>query len=324
MTDVFKLVADEIYKPSRKHYPTRKVVAQYPDEIWSIDLADNNELLPDNNGYRYMVNVVDVFSRYAWSVKTKDKTGATILDAFKTIVKENHNIYPAHLWADAGGEFVNKEMNKWTEEHGITLYHTYGNSKSCIVERFNRTLKTNLWRYFTAARSRNWEKVLPVFIADYNKRKHRTINMTPKEAHSLDDEGIIALYTHQYGDIPSKNERPAKFKVGDYVRLNRSKEIFEKGYHPSWTMELFKVVKVMNTVPWTYRVDDLLKDSYEGSFYEQEMQLSKQDPKKDAFLVENVISSKYKRVGTKNKKYDLVKFMGYSDKHNAWIPAPKK
>jgi hypothetical protein len=318
MSNIFKTIAEEIYKPALKRYPTRKAIARYPNNIWSIDLADNNELAEYNDGYRYMINCVDVFSRYAWSVPSKSKSGEAVLNAFKEIVKENKGIYPNMLWADQGAEFENKEMKKWTKEHNIILYHTYGKSKSAIVERFNRTLKTSLWRYFTEAKTKNWVKVLPIFMRNYNMRKHRTINMTPMKAHNLDDANIFKLYEYQYGDV-KPNLKPNKFKVGDYVRISRMKEIFEKGYYPSWSMEIFKVVKVLNTVPWTYHIKDLLGEEIEGSFYEQELQKTKQDPKKSEFLIEEVLDTRTH----KGKKQELVKYLGYSNAHNAWIDKTK-
>ena len=90
-----------------------------------------------------MLNVVDVFSKYAWSIKMKDKTGQTTLNAFKEIVKESGR-KPKFIWVDEGKEFYNKLMNDWLKENKIERYSTHGEHKSAVVERFNRTLKTNM------------------------------------------------------------------------------------------------------------------------------------------------------------------------------------
>ena len=107
-----------------------------------------------NKGFRYMLNVVDCFSEFAWSIPLEDKTALTVLDAFERIVKESGR-QPKHLWVDEGKEFYNKNMTAWINEHNIVRYSTHGEHKSAVVERFNRTLKTNMWRRFTAENTRN-------------------------------------------------------------------------------------------------------------------------------------------------------------------------
>ena len=98
-----------------------------------------------NKGYRYILNVVDCLSKYAWSVPLKDKKGETVLDSFKYIVKISDR-KPAYIWVDEGKEFYNKEMTAWLKDEKITRYSTHGEHKSAIAERFNRTLKERMWR----------------------------------------------------------------------------------------------------------------------------------------------------------------------------------
>ena len=110
------------------------------DDIWAADLVDMKEWSKINNGYKYMLNIIDVYSKYGWSAPLKDKRGDTVTDAFKCIVKES-NRRPKHIWVDQGKEFYNKNMDQWLEENKINRYSTYGEHKSCVVERFNRTIK---------------------------------------------------------------------------------------------------------------------------------------------------------------------------------------
>ena len=313
---IFKQLGEEISKPARKNYQTRHVISKYPDNIWSCDLVIMDTYKDLNDGYQHMLNVVDVFSRFAWSVKLKSKTGEEVLKAFKEIIKENKNRYPDMLWTDKGGEFYNDEFKKWCNENNMTLYSTYGKSKSAIVERFNRTLKTRMWaKFITNNNERRWIDMLPKLIKDYNTSIHSAIKMTPTKAHNLEGEDIQKLWDLQYGKYDEEfNPKPAKFEVNDYVRISKTKRVFEKGYEPSWSIEIFQVEKVMPTVPWTYKLKDLNGEVLEGSFYEPEISATQQTPN-SPFLVEKVIKTRV----IKGKKEQFVKWVGYSDKFNSWI-----
>jgi hypothetical protein len=99
----------------------------------------------ENKGYRYMLNVIDVFSKYAWSIPLKDKKGLTVMNGFRQIVKKSGR-KPKHVWVDEGKEFYNKNIDEWLEENDIIGYSTHGEHKSAVIERFNKSLKTNMWK----------------------------------------------------------------------------------------------------------------------------------------------------------------------------------
>ena len=100
-----------------------------------------------------------------------------------------------------------------------------------------------------------------------------------------------------------------KYNLGDYVRIAKKKGTFEKGYTPRWTEEVFKVVEILNTTPVTYKLKDLNDEEIKGSFYEQELQKSKQQ----VYRIEKVLQKKGKKI--------LVKWKGYPDSFNSWIDA---
>ena len=117
----------------------------------------------------------------------KDKAGIITLNAFKQIVKTSARM-PKYIWVDQGKEFYNKNVDEWLKENNIIKYSTFGEHKSCVVERFNRILKTNMWKRFTAENTRNWISMLDKLMNDYNNRYHRTIKMTPTEASLKENE----------------------------------------------------------------------------------------------------------------------------------------
>lgn len=330
---IFYTVADEVSKPAFNKFPTRKVIVDNADDIWGSDLVQMTTYADENDGYSYMLNVIDLFTRYAWSVPIKTKSAKDMLDGFEKIVKMNNGKTPKHLWTDEGSEYYNKTIKDWLDKHGTTIYSTHGKHKSAVIERFNRTIKTMMWKQFIPERSHNWIKLLPELLESYNNKKHKSIGMTPKEARALDDEGMQTLREKQYGNLPSQNASKPKFEVGNFVRISRIKNTFEKGYEPKWTYEFFKVAKVLPTVPYTYHLVDLHKEPVKGSFYEQELQLTKQKPD-DEYLIDKVLDERDKVVTKKvkvrgkyvdkevkvpGKKEVYVRFLGFPPSFDMWI-----
>ena len=267
------------------------------------------EWCKENKGYRYMLNVVDVFSKYAWSVPLKDKTGMTVLNGFKQIVKESDR-KPKNIWVDQGKEFYNKNMNEWLKENEINRYSTYGEHKSAVVERFNRTLKTNMWKRFTAENTRNWINMLDKLMTDYNNKYHSTIKMTPVEASKNENEEDVTNNNLDKYKI-NKNKKPI-FKAGDKVRISRTKGIFEQGYLPNWSEEIYTVVEVKNTNPYTYIINDMNGELIAGSFYTEELQKTEQE----VFRIEKIIRKKK----INGVEHGFVKWIGYNKDFNTWEP----
>ena len=259
-----------------------------------------------NKGYRYLLMVLDVFSKYGWIVPLKDKKGETVADAFKTIFKEGRK--PQYIWTDKGKEYYNKNMKELLEKNSITLYSTENEEKSSVCERWNRTIKTKMWKQFTVQGNTQYLDMLPKLVKQYNNTKHSSIKMTPIEASKKINEGTV--YFNLYGNMEPSSAKP-KFKICDKVRISKYKRnVFDKGYTPNWTEEVFTVDKIQYTNPITYKIKDLMGEDIKGSFYEPELLKAKQD----VFRIDKVIRRDYK------KKQALVKWKGYSDAFNSWIP----
>ena len=301
-------LAEELHKPVRHKFTRRNVLINEIDDVWSCDLVEMQEWSKENKGYRYMLNVIDVFSKYAWSIPLKDKKATTVLGAFEKIVSESKR-QPKHIWVDEGKEFYNKYMDESIKENDIVRYSTHGEHKSAVVERFNRTLKTNMWKRFTAENTRNWIDMLDKLLRDYNNKVHSTIKMTPVQASLKENE--VAVWNNIYRNVKRATNKEL-FKIGDTVRISRTKGMFEKGYLPNWSEELFTIVEVKKTNPPTYILKDTLGEIIAGSFYNEELQKSKQE----VYRIEKVIRKK-KIDGV---EHGFVKWVGYSDKFNQWIP----
>jgi len=237
----------------------------------------------------------------------KDKTGITTLNTFKEIVKKSNRI-PKNIWVDKGKEFYNKHMDEWLTENNINRYSTYGEHKSAVVERFNRTLKEKMWKRFTAENTRNWINMLDKLLFEYNNKHHSTIKMTPAEA-SKEENKIQVLNNHGYQE---RQQLKPKFEIGDKVRISRTKAIFEKGYLPNWSEEIYEITEVKQTNPFTYNLKDMNGETIAGSFYGDELQKTNQE----VYRIEKIIRKKK----INGIEHGLIKWLGYSEKFNEWKP----
>ena len=113
--------------------------------------------------------MIDVVSKYAWVQPLKDKTGVQLVKAFEKILKTGRR--PIQLQTDRGKEFYNKTFQQFLEKEKIHHFSTEGDAKASVVERFNRTLKTRMYRYFTSANTLRYEDVLQSLVTIKNERR---------------------------------------------------------------------------------------------------------------------------------------------------------
>ncbi|KAL9958180.1 hypothetical protein ACROYT_G035157 [Oculina patagonica] len=251
------------------------------------NLVEMQQFSKWNKGFRYLLMVLDVFSKYGWIVPLKDKKGETVTQAFKTIFKEGRK--PQYLWTDKGKEYYNKNIKELLEKNGITLYSTENEEKSSVCERWNRTIKTQMWKQFTVQGNTQYLDMLPKLVKEYNNTKHSSIKMTPTEASKKKNEGIV--YFNLYGNMEQVSSKP-KFKIGDKIRISKYKrKVFDKGYTPNWSEEIFKINKIQYTNPITYKLKDLNNEEIGGSFYEPELLKAEQE----VFRIDKVIRRNYKK-----------------------------
>ena len=167
-------LADELHSPIRRKFKRRTVRVSGIDKIWAADLADMKAFSKANQGVKYLLCVIDIFSKYGWLVPLKDQTGKSVASALQTIFEERK---PEKMWVDKGKEFYNKDVTSLVE-----LYSTENEEKSSVVERWIRTMKEKMWKYFTDNNTNVYIDILPDLVADYNNMKHSSIKMTPVEA----------------------------------------------------------------------------------------------------------------------------------------------
>ena len=272
-----KQLANELHKPIIKKFEKRKVYSTFKDNIWGVDLADMQLLSKYNNRIRFLLCVIDIYSKYAWVVPLKDKKGISIVKAFQSILKQSNKI-PNKIWVDKGSEFYNAYFKKWLRDNDIVTYSTHNEGKSVIAERFIKTLKSKIYKYMTSISKNVYIDKLDDIVDEYNNTYHTTIKMKPID-------GKDNTYIDTSKEI---NNKGPKFKVGDHVRISKYKNIFAKGYIPNWSEEVFVIKKVKNTIPWTYVINDLNGEEIIETSCEKELQKTNQKE----FRIEKVIRRK--------------------------------
>src|SRR5882757_266855 len=163
-----------LHKPVRRVFKRNPIVVECTDQQWEADLVDMQEYKRVNKGNNYILTVIDVMSKYAWAEPMKNKTGKEMVLAFNRILDKNRK--PFYLRTDQGKEFLNKEFKALLIQHKIHHFTSRNKDIKCaIVERFNRTLKGRMFKYFTAKGIRIWYNILDDLLTAYNNSKHSSI-----------------------------------------------------------------------------------------------------------------------------------------------------
>jgi len=303
MQDVYTL-----HKPARRKFKRNRVYVDRKDELWQLDLADLSSLKKYNQKFKYILTCIDVLSKYAWVVPLKDKTGKTLVKALMVILSSER--IPELIQTDKGSEFTNKLFQNKLKELNINFYTTGNETKASVVERFNRTLKTRMYKYFTHKNTLKYIDILPKLVQAYNSSYHRSIKMAPKNVTNANQH--VAWENLYKNDV--RHSRNFQFKVGDQVRISKSKLKFEKGYLPNYTGEIFTIAKRYPRNPVVYALNDYSGEQITGTFYEHEL-VKVVKNKDSSYEVEKVLR-KRKRNG---KTQYFVKWKSYPPKFNSWV-----
>ena len=215
-------------------------------------------------------------------VPLKNKTGLSLVEALKTILTSGRK--PEKIITDQGTEFFNKYFKALLEDEDIELYNTYTETKASVVERLIRTLKTRMWRYFTAMKTMRYIDTLPDLLYSYNNTVHRSIKKKPVDV-TADNEKQV--WHTLYGDHDEVKHPRYQFKIGDQGKISKIKRTFEKGYLPNFSKEIFTVSKKVPRDPPVYKLKDYDGEELKGTFYGKELQkVIKSD---DVYEVEKIL-----------------------------------
>jgi len=310
-----------LHKPVKRPKKFRRVYTKGIKYLYQMDLIVIPKLADENDGFSFLVTIIDTFSKYAWVFPTKTKSGKDVYDKIKSLLLVER---PSKIQTDLGTEFINKKFKALMSALGITHYSTGSHLKATIIERFNRTLTTRLERVYTFQGNHRYVEILPQVVKSYNNSYHRSIGMAPASVTTSDTERIFSkLYPNHVRIADDQDLRKYKlyskksrqlnsvFKVGDTVRIQGEKGIYQKGYEQNWKIEVFKIKQVQHTTPITYELADYKSEPIVGSFYKSELQLV--NPQTSTILE---VVGKRTRQGREEL---LVKFSGYPEQANTWL-----
>lgn len=307
-----------LHKTPRRRFPRRKTIVSGINEQWQCDLMDLSSLKSANDGMTFVLTMIDVFSKVGFAIALKNKTSSSVIKGLEYGFDKSRHGPPRKLQTDKGSEFLNRPVQSFLKENGVHHFVSENAEIKCaIVERWNRTLKEKLWRYFTKHNTRHYLTVLPQVVSSYNHSYHRSIGMAPLDVTAENEEQV---WQRLYGESGSRvnkkwmssvqRSRKRALKVGDRVRLSKSRRHFKKGYLPSWTTETFVVTEVLKTSPTTYRLVDERGEAISGTFYLEELQ-AVVEPSDKLYKIDKVL----KRRGNKV----FVRWEGYPPSFDSWI-----
>ena len=202
-----------LHKPVQYNFPRNRVIVTGIDDQWQADLVGISPLARFNKGYKFLLTCIDVFSKFAWVVPLKNKTGESLVNGFQSILDTGRS--SEKLQTDKGTEFLNCNFQSFLKEKSIHFFTTNSELKASVVERFNRTLKTRMWKYFMAKNNRVYIDILQDIVHGYNNSYHQSIGRVPALVSLLN---VLQVRRKLYGNSWTKPGRKLKFKLGDQVQ----------------------------------------------------------------------------------------------------------
>ena len=300
------------HKPRRLRFPHLKTIpAGFMTDV-QVDLADMQKIASDNDNFKYILVGVDVLSRRLFAAPTKSKASNHMIAAFKKLFKQMPTM-PWRIFSDKGVEFQAHELKSFYKQNNIDkLVAQNPDVKAGVAERFIRTLKARLYKYFSQNKTERWLDALPRIVDSINNTKSRATGMKPND---INFNNAHDVWERLYGEAMSAgHQKPKypKYKKNDSVRIAKQKKYFEKSYLPNYTEEVFTIDKVKRGKPQTYELKDDAGEDITGLFYNEE--LSKTRRQKDKKLrIENVIRERKRR----GQKEYLVKLRG--EEKEIWV-----
>lgn len=301
------------HKPVQRKFKRARVIAPRKFYQFDADTISMTRYGKQNKGYKYILVMIDILSRFAWTSPLKTLTGTEMSQALKKdLIKK-----PDKFRSDSGSEFVNSKVKAYLKSHHVEQFQTLNEKKANYAERLIQTLKSKITKFMHHNQTFEWVSILPKVTASYNNTYHRSIKMTPFQALDTDDASLWEMQYNKNSKAEQKTSKQLfKFKDGDTVKLSFIRKVFDRIYDERWTDEYFSITGRTNKQNIAlYTIKDWSNDPVQGTFYESELQ--KVDVAENVvYKIEKIL----KRRRNNGENQVLVKWQGWHKKFNSWIP----
>lgn len=260
-------------KNVNRHFNRNHYFVYYINDLWQMDLADVSTYEKENDGIKYLLTIIDALTKFAYVVPLRSKTALEVTRAFRKILNDAKKGIPKAISSDKGKEFKNSHMTNLLNKYGVKQQFLLTTSpfKASIVEIFNKTIKSKIFKYLTATKQRRYIDVLDKIVLSYNSTIHSVTRMAPIEVRP---ENVPFIYhnTHRkHRNVITTSTQ--HLQKGDFVRVVRKQSTFQQTFSEKWTREVFIVTKVINKKPYKlYKLIDFNDHELTGKFYDNELQ----------------------------------------------------
>ena len=249
-----KIFINEIYsKPPKRNDITNKTDVYYIDDIWSLDILDLKDYgIENNKGYRYVLVIIDNFSKYGWTVPLKNKNTQTIKNSFENILISSKRS-PILIETDRDRGFYSNVFQDFLNKNNIKLYSRNSSYGAVFAERFNRTIRDLLKKPVFEKGDTNWIDILSTVTKQYNNRSHSSTKLSPKDASLKKNEGFV------YKNLLDKRKKiKSKFQINNLVRTADLRDkYFLKSDTTNWSFKLYKITEIINDTIPSYKINNL-------------------------------------------------------------------
>ena len=254
-----------VHQYAKLNFKRNQINSKYIDHNWHADLVEISHP-SKNNGFKYILMVIDNLSKYGWAEPLKNKTGAVVKKAIMAIMKHSKR-KPKIFTTDAGKEFTTHSLKKYLKWRKIKHLIARDFAKASVVERWNRTIKEKIHKYLTHKNTKRFINILDDVVDGYNYTIHSRTKFKPIDVNKSNER--LAYRNLFKNRTPIENQT---FSIGDKVKVFLKRRKFDKGYLANYSKEIFFIHKILYTSPfYKYKVRDKRGSIVRGSYYAKEL-----------------------------------------------------
>lgn len=305
-------------RPVHRRFKRNRIMVSGVHQQYDMDLCDMSKLrrYRGNRGTRYLLTVIDVFSRFAFVRPLRNKTGKVVAKALEDIMTSGSK--PERCRSDKGAEFRCKPVTDLLQRLGVKQYFSTSDLKCQSVERLNQTLKGAIYKWCYQNRSFAYVTVLDELVRGYNHRVHSSLfGLSPSEVNESNQAKLWNLmYVAKAGGEKQRN-RMFKYQEGDLVRVSLARRTFERSYIQKFTSQIYKIRgRVYRENVPVYLLMDLEEEPIKTAFYEPELQRVRKNLEDASdWEIEKIL----KRRKSGKAQEVLVRYRGLGPKFDRWL-----